>query len=95
MATKRAKNPQEIATAAVQRWFTDMVGSGDTLTSGDYDVSGPISQAYEEIELILEDRHVQQYGPIRPDQDLTRLMFGRESGYLVGVQVGLRLRARE
>lgn len=44
------------------------------------------------IEQLLEAEDVKQFGPIEPSDDLRRLMYSRDAGYLIGVQVGLRLR---
>jgi hypothetical protein len=90
--TKRAKTPQQIAAAAVEQWFHDVVGSTDALTSADYDENGLIAEAYDEIERLLEAEYVRQHGPIKPEDNTALVVFAREAGHLIGVQVGLRLR---
>ena len=49
-------------------------------------------EACEQVSDLLEAEHVREYGPIDKLDDGTQQSIHMSAGYLVGVQVGLRLR---
>lgn len=89
------KTPQQIAREAVEEWHSTVIEDRDALYTSSHAASTSsrrIDSAFDAIENFLEAEHVKGHGPIEPDDDLQRVMFGRDAGYLIGVQVGLRLR---
>jgi hypothetical protein len=90
--TSPAKDPRRMAVAVVQEHFDNMMTTSDTYIEAGYLVS-PIDAAFDAIENALEAEAVKRQGkPIDPDEDVELRMISREAGYLIGVQVGLRLR---
>ena len=83
----KQRTAQALAIELVQKWFDDLMTSRDVLAFPD---DGQFS--FEDIEKALTREHEIEHGKIRPDQDLIPLEIASEAGYLVGVQVGLRLR---
>ena len=85
------KDPRAIARTAADEYFAALLNNPDLGEAFD-EMASPLDGALEEIINLLEAEHVKQHGPITSDADVTYEMIGRETGYLVGVQVGLRLR---
>lgn len=85
-----AQDPRAMATAAAQRRFDALLTSPDV----DGDVLD-VDLDFEAIEDALEAAFVKEHGqPLAADEGLIlRIIRAREAGYLVGVQMGLRLRA--
>jgi hypothetical protein len=84
----RSKNPlQGIAATAAEEYFAAIVNHHDL---GDvFDpMQSPLDEAIEEITNLLEDER----GKHPPSPHMERWHIGVRAGYLVGVQVGLRLR---
>lgn len=87
----KSPDPRQMAVDAVEKWFTGLLSTSDAVT--DAGNQPTLESAFDEVTAALEFEHVAQHGPITPDQDVVMEMIGREAGYLIGVQVGLRLRA--
>jgi hypothetical protein len=79
------KDPRAIATAAAEEYIAAIASNSDL---GDVFEGSPLDDAMDEIGLLL----VKEHGPITSDADVTYEILGRRTGYLVGVQVGMRLR---
>jgi hypothetical protein len=62
---------------------------------GDFyaEMASPLDDAMEQVSDLLEAQHVRDHGPIKPDAEALHELIGRRTGYIVGVQVGLRLRS--
>jgi hypothetical protein len=82
--TSSSKDPHQIARAAVDRYFAAMVDSRDFFLGEQNDA---IEKVCEEVYEILEAGTT-----IDPSDDLIRWALALDAGYLVGVNVGLRLR---
>ena len=61
------------------------------IVQGEDDLVAAVDSAFDQIENILEAADVKQHSSVEPDQDPRRLMYSRDAGYLIGVQVGLWL----
>lgn len=92
MAKPKTADPRAIAITAVQAWFNHLTGTVDSVTDSDNRVT--LESAFDDVTAALEAEHIAQFGPIEPNDDVVMEMIGRETGYLVGVQVGLRLREK-
>ena len=87
----KQRDPRQMAVEAVQKWHGSLIDGPEAHYSGSvYQVT--LDQAFDDVTDALEAEHVADHGPITPDQDAVREMLGRSAGYLIGVQVGLRLR---
>lgn len=91
--TKRLNDPRQMAVAGVQEWFNSLLEHDMALSHGSvYAVT--LEDKFEEIERALIAEHEREQGkPTEEgDEDFVAAVFGRTAGYLIGVQVGLRLR---
>jgi hypothetical protein len=89
---EQLKDPRRMAAEAVREYFQRMVTDCEAFNP-DFSDSRVIDEAFEQIEDVIEAAFVKERGKsLRPDEDLYPRQFSREAGYLIGVQVGLRLR---
>jgi hypothetical protein len=79
-------DPRRIAEKIVADWFAGLLESTDGFVNPSHDEA-----VIDAVANALEAQHVGLHGPIDPDSGIME-MLEREAGYLVGVQVGLRLR---
>ena len=89
--TQSPRSPRALAEKAATEWLeyvvTDRLGLGWRCES-EFDGDASFEAVFE----ALKREHIAQHGPIKPDQDSVEIDLGIEAGYLIGVQVGLRLR---
>ena len=87
----RKVSPAKLAQRGVERLFQELTDTSEAFADARNSI-GPIEDLITEVNDAIEREHIQKHGPIEPDEDIAREILGREAGYLVGVQVGLRLR---
>jgi hypothetical protein len=86
----RKKTPHALAARVVERYFQAMMTDREFMNDGSIEANH-LDAVFEEVSDLLEAEHVKQHGPIKRDDDLTRWAIGMEAGYIVGVQIGMRL----
>ena len=85
------KNPRKLAAKAVQNWYDSLIESAEAHTHGGiFQVT--LDKAFDDVERALRVEYEKDHGTIKEDQDGVDPYLAREAGYLIGVQVGLRLR---
>jgi hypothetical protein len=82
--------PVAIARESVRRWFDSLLTTKDPYQHVRLDHDFTAENAFAHVESALEEDYRAQYGD--ENLDAMREDFAREAGYLIGVQVGLRLR---
>ncbi len=88
-AKPKTKDPRQMADEAVQRWFDAMLESADVFMAGGcYFVD-----LFEEMDAIQNALEAEDGRPVADDDADAHEMSAREAGYLIGVRVGMRLRA--
>lgn len=82
----RTISPERLAAKRVQDAFTDNICRTPDTPEDLFDqIIGEVADAFEKA-------HVREHGPIQDHDTEEYVVFGQRAGYLVGVQVGLRLR---
>lgn len=96
-ATKKpeARQPEarQIAAEAVQMWCNSFTRTWLSHLDGHVSQRS-LGDVFDVVERALKDEYVAKYGPVDaedPDYEGDEI-FAREAGYLIGVQVGMRLR---
>lgn len=89
---KATTDPHAIAHVAVDRFFQAMIASRDATAEGCWSTAS-LDQAFIETQDAVKAAYVREHGPIKDGDDLVDEQCAQEAGYLVGVQVGLRLRS--
>ena len=84
---KQILSSNQVAVEAVERWFQHV-----TSTFYESDGEGKLIEAFDAVSQALEAEYVAQHGPIADDDTGRESLLDQEAGYMVGVQVGLRLR---
>ena len=92
--TTKTLTPAEIAARAVDAFFSNAATALYHLTSDREELSEALERGAEEVLEVLKAGFVARHGSIEANTDeaINREMLGMEAGYLVGVQVGLRMR---
>lgn len=96
-ATKKAPpvvDPRKLAVEMVQEWYESLLASGEAHTHGSiYQVT--LDNGFIAVQEALEAEHEKEHGKMPPPEDgsVEREIIAQEAGYLIGVQVGLRLRS--
>lgn len=86
-----AQDAVEIAERGVDRWFNSVITSSRAHQHGSV-FQFLLEETFEAVSEALHREHVADHGKIeRTDHDTPRVL-AMEAGYLVGVQVGLRIR---
>jgi len=91
----QATSARQHATQAVSEYFNAMLADREFFPLSGIADNGSqpsLGDVFEEVSNILEAEYVREHGPITDDQDVVLWQIGLAAGYLVGVQVGLRLR---
>ncbi len=92
-ARPRRLSPPALAAKRVQEWFDNIVSTADALATSDFESEVLLGNAFIEVQEILRREHDEAHGPPEPTSvAVVDGMMAREAGYLIGVQVGLRLR---
>ena len=94
--TRRKKTlaPSEIARRAVDEWIGNAATSLWSSARWDQHESEVLERATTEVLEVLKARWIARHGSIEGETDeaINREILGMEAGFLVGVQLGLRLR---
>lgn len=77
----------QIAAQSVAEWHAGFLSSSSAYVWPDSEAPDDV---LERVQDALQREHIAKHGPLK---DEVRLMLAQEAGYLLGVQVGLRLRA--
>jgi hypothetical protein len=78
-----------LAARLVDDWFESLLATREVFTVGSIH-SRLTETAFEQVQDAVERAHVAGHGPL--SDDVEHEMIAMEAGYLLGVQVGLRLR---
>jgi len=90
--TPNPKDPRQLAHDAVEKWFDSLSASPLSLMHGTiYSVT--LEAAFDEVIDAIEQEHRAERTTVAAVEPADREAFATEAGYLIGVQVGLRLRA--
>jgi hypothetical protein len=81
------KTPVQIAADGVENYFRAIMTTRDAVISGLTDID--LDDVFRHVECAIERDYVAEHGPSKDDWSAT---FAADAAYLVGVQVGLRLR---
>lgn len=92
---KSNTDPRALAVTAVQDWYNELITSSCATSEGQ-DASSTLEYQFAAVQEALEAEYIREHAPDRTSTDEDRAMLSeicaREAGYLIGVQVGLRLR---
>jgi hypothetical protein len=86
---KKITDARQIARDVVSEWANQLVATAESHTVGGVYQIG-LESLFDRLQEALEAEHSKEYGPITDAAGHT--LMARETGYLIGVQVGLRLR---
>ncbi len=91
--SKKRIDPRKLAIRLVDEWFDAITSSHDGHNST-YTRGQQLSDAFGNVEVALEAEELAEYGAASDDEDaaIRKRIASTEAGYLIGVQVGLRLR---
>jgi hypothetical protein len=87
VAPQRA--PSALAARVVGEWFESVLATREVFTVGSIH-SRLTETAFEQVQDAVERAHIAAHGPVSDEAE--HEMIAMEAGYLLGVQVGLRLR---
>lgn len=80
----RPQSSSELAAKIVGKWFHTVTLTTDGFTQD--------ALTFDPVQDAVMREYVRDHGPVKPGEDLVDRMCAQEAGYLIGVQVGLRLR---
>ncbi len=91
---KTKVDPRKLAEQMVDRLFGAITGSVLALEQGSFVQADEVCLDFEAVERALAVAEERAAGPAKDDDelDVRSYMHAREAAYLLGVQVGLRLR---
>lgn len=91
-AVAKSQEAHELAADIVQDWFETRLTTRDVFTQGS--IFQRLTEAsFDEVQDAVKADYVRTHGPVTDSDDLVDEMCAQEAGYLIGVQVGVRLRA--
>jgi hypothetical protein len=86
------QSPSKLAAQCVDEWYDSLLQSSESLMVGSvFQVT--LESAFNKVLQSCLQMHIAEHGPITEDvEGATEQICAQEAGYLIGVQVGLRLR---
>lgn len=90
--TKPTQSAAELAAAIVQDHFDWMLTTPQVFTQGSVYETRLTERAFDEVKAVVLREYIDDHGTPEPGDDLVDEFCAQEAGYLIGVQVGLRLR---